>query len=314
MGQASDIASIEGRPDAARIAPPLDTARLGRLFFAIAVTAAGVQQILLGAFVRLVPKLPAWAPAPAWLARLAGVVLVAIGIALLTGRRARAAALTLAGLLVVCFAFLHVRDLATNPGAAFMWTNPLKDLAVLGGALILLPVLPADGTDALAGLRRIDRGVAIGIVLFGVFLTFCGIEHFLYADFVTQLVPAWIPGRRFWTYFTGVCLIGGGIGIVVPRTARLAALLTGVMVFLWVVLLHIPRALAVPFDPGESSGVFEALGLSGVAFVRAATARAAAPRSSAPASYDRPGSPSRTRRSSRGVSPFAQAAARCATR
>ena len=281
MGHASNLATPAPRLDTARLEPPLQTATIGRLFFAVAVVGCGVQQILLGAFVRLVPKIPAWMPGTAWLARVAGVVLVGIGVALLTGRRARPAALALAALLLACFAFLHARDLATNPGAAFMWTNPLKDLAVLGGVLILLPILPADGERGITA-QQLDRGVGLGVVLLGVFLSFCGVEHFLYADFVTQLVPAWIPARRFWTYFTGVCLMAGGVGIVVPKTARLAAFLTGVMIFLWVVLLHVPRALAVPFDPGESSGVFEALGLSGVAFVRAATA-GARPRAAAPA-------------------------------
>src|SRR5262245_38591562 len=138
MGHASNVAAAARLLDTARVERPLQTATLGRLFFAVAVAASGVQQILLGAFVRLVPKLPAWMPGTAGLARLAGVALVGIGLAILTRRRARAAALVLAALLLACFVFLHVRDLATNPGAAFMWTNPLKDLAVLGGALILL--------------------------------------------------------------------------------------------------------------------------------------------------------------------------------
>ena len=57
--------------------------------------------------------------------------------------------------------------------------------------------------------------------------------------------------------------------MLVPKTARLAALMSGIMMFLWVVLLHIPRALADPGDVGETSGVFEALALSGAAFILA---------------------------------------------
>lgn len=34
----------------------------------------------------------------------------------------------------------------------------------------------------------------------GGFLILGGIQHFVYADFVTKLVPAWIPGARFWVY------------------------------------------------------------------------------------------------------------------
>jgi uncharacterized membrane protein len=104
-------------------------------------------------------------------------------------------------------------------------------------------------------------------VLLAVFLTICGIQHFVYADFVTTLVPAWLPGLRFWTYFTGTALIAGGLGLLVPQSRALAATLSGLMIFLWVFLVHIPRSMADLHNPSEMSGVFEALALSGVALL-----------------------------------------------
>ena len=41
------------------------------------------------------------------------------------------------------------------------------------------------------------------------------------------------------------------------------------MILLWVVLLHIPRAMADLHNAGEMSGIFEALALSGAAFILA---------------------------------------------
>ena len=66
-------------------------------------------------------------------------------------------------------------------------------------------------------------------------------------------------GQRFWTYFAGVALIAGGLGLVVRPTARLAAGLSALMIFSWVFLVHIPRALAGPNHANETAGVFEAL-------------------------------------------------------
>jgi hypothetical protein len=40
------------------------------------------------------------------------------------------------------------------------------------------------------------------------------------------------------------------------------------MILLWVVLLHIPRALAL-HNAGETAGIFEALAMSGIAFILA---------------------------------------------
>jgi uncharacterized membrane protein YphA (DoxX/SURF4 family) len=71
-----------------------------------------------------------------------------------------------------------------------------------------------------------------------------------------------------------VALFFGGVGILIPRTARLAATLSGVMIFLWVLMLHIPRSLSLPQHAFETAGIFEALALSGIAFTVAATRKA----------------------------------------
>jgi uncharacterized membrane protein len=99
----------------------------------------------------------------------------------------------------------------------------------------------------------------------------CGVQHYVYREFVDRLVPAWLPATRFWTLFAGASLVAGGLGVLVPRTARLAATLSALMIFLWVLMLHIPRAFAEPEHAFETAGVFEALALSGVSLIVAAT-------------------------------------------
>ena len=249
--------------------PPFATFSLGRWFFGLATLASGMVQILTGDFVRLAPK-PSWLTLHPAGAYLAGAVLVTIGIAILSAQRVRTAASVLAVLLVANVLLLHLPQTIVNPVVdrpflrGFMWTNPLKCLALVGGAALL------------AG--RSDRGIGRlepwGPALLAAFLIVCGMQHFAYRDFVTAMVPAWMPGQRFWTYFTGVALMAGGAGLLVPRTARLAAGLSAVMIFLWVLMLHIPRALTGPNHANETAGVFEALALSGVALLVAGTRKA----------------------------------------
>jgi len=236
---------------------------LGRLFFAISMVDFGIQQLVTAGFVRLVPPLPAWIPGPALWARLVGLVLIVLGVAIGTGRKARWAAAVLAALILLSFLFLHLPLAATNPLVGFMWTNPFKALAMLGGVIILANALPDEDPGWFRKLRPLAPLFLGGFLLLG------GIQHFVYADFVARLVPSWIPGTRFWVYFTGVALIAGGVGILLPKTQRLAATMSGIMILLWVLLLHIPRALADLHNAGETSGVFEALALSGVAFILA---------------------------------------------
>jgi len=245
---------------------------LGRVLFGTGTLASGVLQLVIGDFVRLVPKMPAWVPAPTLFAYLVGVALVAIGLAVLSGRMARPAASLLGVMILLDVVFLYAPGLVWNAELdrpylrGFMWTNPLKCLALVGAAAM---VAPSSGPDRpLAALvRGFTRLAPLGPALLAIFLIVCGIQHFVYSDFVTTLVPSWLPAQRFWTYFSAVALIAGGVGILVPKTFRLAATLSALMIFLWVLLLHIPRAVTEPNHANETAGVFEALALSGVALL-----------------------------------------------
>ena len=57
----------------------------------------------------------------------------------------------------------------------------------------------------------------------------------------------------------------------------MAAALTALMIFLWVILLHIPRALADLHNTNESTAVFEALAMTGIALLLAAAPFARSP-------------------------------------
>ena len=110
----------------------------------------------------------------------------------------------------------------------------------------------------------------LGRILFGIPMVVFGIQHFIYVDFVITLIPPWIPGRAFWTYFTGVALIAAGTAIVLNRTARLAATLLGVMIFLFFLLVHPPQIAANPGDPHQWTYLTQAFTFSGIAFAVAA--------------------------------------------
>jgi uncharacterized membrane protein YphA (DoxX/SURF4 family) len=238
-------------------------APVGRLFFAASVAAFGVQQFLFGDFVP--GRAPAWpdgAPGRLVWAWLSGAALIASGTAIAAGRKTRLAAFVAAGLIFVWAVLRNLPLALADRGYGVAWTNLGKGLVLTGGVL------------AVAALRRPDPAFTwAGRVTLGAFMISSGIQHFLFAQFVKTLVPAWIPPSQiFWTYFAAVALIAGGLGLMVPWTTRLAALLSGVMIFLWVILLHIPRALAAVDAVqvrNEWTAVFEALAFAGLGFVLA---------------------------------------------
>jgi uncharacterized membrane protein YphA (DoxX/SURF4 family) len=250
---------------------------LGRSFFGAATMASGVLQIVTGDFVRLAPTLPAWVPAHSLWASAVGIVLVGAGLAILTGWLTRTAAVVVGAVLVIVLLSL-LPQMVVNPAfdrpflRGFMWTRPLKALALVGGAAILAGGLAGEPRAASALVRGFASLAPVGRILLALFLVVAGMQHFAYANFVKDLVPSWIPGQLYWTYLAGVALMAGGVGMLVPRTARLAALMSALMIFLWVLLLHIPRAFAGPNHANETAGVFEALAFSGIALLVAATA------------------------------------------
>ena len=251
---------------------------LGRFFLASAMVAFGVQHFFHLDFVtRVFPRLPEWIPAHTFFACVFGLLLLLAGAAILFEKAARPVALLLGAIILSSFALLYLPMLITAPLLPFnggLWTSAGKALALSGGSFLVAGALPVklDGpANALAtAVRALERFIPLGRFFLAAFLILCGIEHFIFVEFVTSLVPSWIPGGVFWTYFTGVALIAGGLGIIVPLTSRLAGGLSGLMIFVWVLIVHIPRAVTIR-NSNETTAVFEALAFSGVAFIVAVT-------------------------------------------
>ena len=241
----------------------------GRLFFGIGMVAFGVQQFLYGDFVPgRAPAWPASLPGKLVWAYASGAILIIAGAAIIFGKKVRAAGF-LIGVMIFFWALLrHIPLVAADPSNGGVLTSAGKALALFGGALAVAGSAPASGgSRSETGANANQKLIFVGRFCLGAFMILCGIEHFIFAEFVAPLVPAWIPGAMFWTYFSGVALIAGGAGLILPITARLAAALSGLMIFLWFVLLHVPRAIAAGRNRNEWIAVFEALAISGIAFV-----------------------------------------------
>jgi uncharacterized membrane protein len=245
---------------------------IGRSLFAVALIGLGTEHFLFRDFVTgRAPAWPASIPGGAIWAYLTGVAFVLTGAAILLRRRARPAALAAAGLVFLWALLRHIPVVVAAPLLSGQWTGAGKALTFVGGLLAVagtLPKLEAHRPTRLLGIANLEREpVLVGRVCLGLFLLLTGIQHFLFTEFVASLIPVWFPGDAvFWTYFAGVALISGGLGLLVPRTARLAAFLSGCMVFSWFWIVHLPRTF---LGVSDSIAVFEALAVSGIAFVLA---------------------------------------------
>jgi uncharacterized membrane protein YphA (DoxX/SURF4 family) len=242
---------------------------LWRSFFAIGLLSIAVQQVICRDFRPVI--LPSGYPA--WLSQrfiwdcIFSALLVIACVCIILSIKARSVSLLLA---VVLLLIVIVFQLPSQqyPVHLSMWTNVFKELTYSGGAFLVAGSLPRQGITSRL-ISFLEKLILLGKYFFAITMAVFGYLHFLYPDFVATLVPNWIPGHMFWTYFAGVVLVAGGTGIIVNIKRHLAANLLGIMIFIWLIVLHIPRAIADPHsgDGNEWTSVFEALSFSGIAFL-----------------------------------------------
>ena len=245
---------------------PSRSQAIGRSFYAAAIIFFGAQHLLYGKFVtRIMPAWPTWIPPGQIWPYLIGVVLISAGAALCFARTVRNAALFLAAQTFLGAILLALPAAAAGPAWGGGWTMAGKAFALGGGALVVAGTLTEKNNTRWL--------LPVGRLCLGGFFILGGIQHFIWTRFVMTLVPAWIPGAQFWTYLAGVALIAGGVGLQLRPTVRLAAGLSAAMIFSWVILLHIPRALADLHNANEATAVFEALAMGGTALMLAGRVR-----------------------------------------
>lgn len=246
---------------------------IGRVFFALALLGLGVEHFVLREFVTA--NAPAWPDSMpgGWVwAYLTGAVLIAASATLLVGKQARLAALLVAALVFLWGLLRQVPPVLVSAPFSVEWTHASKGLRFVGGVLAIAatspPVGDGNGTPLSRWVNQRSELIVAARALIGPSLIINGIQHFLFTEFVASLIPVWFPGDAvLWTYFGGVALITGGLGLLLPRTAALAAILCASMVFSWFWIIHIPLALPTPVSVNAAVSVFGALAASGALFV-----------------------------------------------
>jgi uncharacterized membrane protein len=243
--------------------------KVGRLFFAVALVFFGVEHfIYVGGLKGPIPG-PPWIPGTHAVAVLAGAVLIAVAVCIVTEKLARLAAAFLGAALLLYVLFLQLPRLIAQPHSPDPWTSGFELLALMGGAFVLARIETPDGLTFEPADKVLSHLATFGRVAFAIALVVFAVQHFLYAKFVATIIPAWIPARLFWSYFVGVAFLAVALAIVTRRMARTASILLGTMFFIWVVILHLPRVAAHPRNGDEVTSLLVALAMSGASFILA---------------------------------------------
>ena len=125
--------------------------------------------------------------------------------------------------------------------ALFDFSGPAFWMSFAGLVVLVIGLLAARSDIARA--RDLDRIVALTNLCFAVPLAVFGAEHFALGKAMIGLVPPYMPLRLSWIYIVGVALIIAALSIATKIQVRWSGLLFGIMMFLFVALIHLPGAV-----------------------------------------------------------------------
>lgn len=247
--------------------------KVGRIAYCIGLTGMVVPQLFYGeisnSFLPAWPGLP-WVPLWTYLFSLFTIT-ACVSMAL--DIRGRSIALVLAGLLLAMIVFGHLTfELFIDQGRYHLssWGGLLTGLAITGGAFVVAGSFTDEATDKKSSaIRLLGKLIIFGPLFFCITIVTYGCFHFVYPGGVVTLFPGWIPFKLFWTYFFGVALVLVGLAIILHIKLRLTGLLLGIMLLMFLIIIHIPLAIADPLGANafQLSRIFGALAFSATAFL-----------------------------------------------
>jgi uncharacterized membrane protein YphA (DoxX/SURF4 family) len=148
-------------------------------------------------------------------------------------------------------------------GGSSFWLNCFAAVLFAVGVFLTLSKSAAR-TDAM------DRVIAFGPFFFGWPLAVFGAQHIVFLSEVVNGVPAWMPGHLFWAMLVGIALIAAALSMTTGIMAERAALMVGVMLFFFVLMIYVPNLVQNPGDLAVTQ-LLRDLSMSGGALALAGT-------------------------------------------
>jgi uncharacterized membrane protein len=208
---------------------------LGPVFEAVALAMFAAEHFT--AARDLMPLVPRWLPWPLFWTYFVGVALLAAAVSFIAWRHVGWSAPLLALLFLIIVATISLPNLPKNVHERLAWTLTVRETGFASGAMVLGGSMWR--STAGAALMRVGR------VLVAAIMIFYSIEHFLVPKFVPgvpleKLTPAWWPAPVLLSYLIGIILLVAGVGLLIRRTAGIAAAGAGLALLLLTAFFYVP--------------------------------------------------------------------------
>jgi uncharacterized membrane protein len=232
--------------------------KVGVWFYGLATVVTGILDIVWGKFEASHQPVQSFAPhlpGQQALACIAGVWLVAAGLAILWRRTARIGAVGCA-MIYLIFGLLWLPRFYTVTHAFGFRIGVL--IFVLGGVaaqlMLAAPALVIYVTSASPEPVWSERAATAARWLLGVPPITFGLGHLINLRGYAPFVPHWVPFGTFWIVVTGIAFLLAGCAIVSGIRDVLAARMLALMLLLFEAAVEIPPVFAQPHNQGAWGG------------------------------------------------------------
>jgi uncharacterized membrane protein YphA (DoxX/SURF4 family) len=248
----------------------MEQMRIGVWFYGLATVATGILNIVWGAFEGSHQPIKAFGqhiPGQQVLAYIAGVWLVAAGVAILWRRTARIGAAGSAAIYLIFGLFWLPRFYVVPHTLGFH--IGILIFIVFGLAQQLLLAAPGVMVYAETGSDPVwqERQVIAARWMLGLSPIVFGLGHLINVQAIVRFVPHWVPFGSFWTVLTGIAFVLAGSAIVSGIRDLLAARLLMLMLFLFEFMVEIPPVFAQPHNQGAWGGAMYNLTAIGACWI-----------------------------------------------
>ena len=240
----------------------------GRYLFALAIIGIGLVHFVTGNFPSSLLPVPAMT-GRLLLVYLIGFVFCAGGISLFFERVALTGAIIIGTTFLILFLFPHLPKLLSNVTDPGEWTVAAETLALCCGAFIVASVLAVKNHSTIKLNSLLSKALKLAPYVFALSLIVFAVQHYLYAKFISAIVPSWMPAPMFLSYLVMIVFIITSFSILFNIQRRNSALVFGSMFLIMFLILHIPRVINNPHLETEWTSMFIALAMSGIGFMLA---------------------------------------------
>jgi uncharacterized membrane protein len=215
-------------------------ASIGHAVFAVTLIVLGIMGFVSGDFAPIWDSVPKATPGREALVYLCNFVCLACGLGIIIRRSATLAARVLLIYMLLWLTLVKGRFIVFAPLVEGSYQTSGETAVIAAAAWVIYTWLADDWDKKRLSFASGTRGVRFAQVLYGLALIAFGLSHFAYLELTAPLVPKWLPGAVFWSYFTGAAYCAAGVALVVGVCTRLAAILAALQIALVTFLVWIP--------------------------------------------------------------------------